>query len=99
MMNLDAAHAVVYEAIDTVNQQLPPARRLRKAPDTIIIGRGGALDSLGIVNFVIALEEKVADRIGVAVQLLDADMIGDESPLRTVESLARFLASQTVPPP
>jgi acyl carrier protein len=95
MMDVDAARAIVYDAIDAVNQQLPAAKRLRKSPDTNIIGPGSALDSLAIINLVVAVEEKVADRTGVAVQLLDADMIGGDSPFRTVDSLARHIAAQS----
>ncbi len=94
MMDLDAARGLIYEAIDAVNQQLPAAKRLRKTPGTVIIGAGGILDSLGVVNFVIAVEEKIAAKTGVAVQLLDADMVGSDSPFRTVESLARYIAGQ-----
>jgi hypothetical protein len=94
MMDQQAARALVYQAIDVVNQQLPPAKRLRKSPDTIIVGAGGSLDSLGVVNFVIALEEKVSDATGAAVQLLEDNMIADGGPFNTVDSLARHIAAR-----
>ena len=93
-MEEDAARRLVYDAIDMVNQQLPAAKRLTKSPETIIVGAGGALDSLGVVNFVIAVEEKVADATGAAVQLLDETMLGDGSPFHTVASLARYIAAR-----
>jgi len=94
MMDEEAARRLVYDAIDIVNRQLPAAKRLRKAPETIIVGAGGALDSLGVVNFVIAVEEQVADATGAAVQLLDETMLGDGSPFHTVGSLARHIAAR-----
>lgn len=93
-MDVHAARRLVYDAIDIVNQQLPPATRLRKAPETIIVGAGGALDSLGIVNFVIAVEEKIADATGAPVQLLDDAMLVDGGPFHTVGSLARHIAAR-----
>lgn len=92
-MAYDRAIALVYDAIDVVNHQLPPARRLRKAPETVIVGVGGALDSLGVVTFVLALEEKTADA-GTAVTLLHEEMLVEDSPLRTVESVSRYLAER-----
>ena len=84
----------MYDAIDIVNQQLPTAKRLRKAPDTVIVGSGGALDSLGVVNFVIAVEDKVAEATGAAVQLLDEHILVEGSPFHTVGSLARYIAAR-----
>ena len=94
MMDEEAARRLFYGAIDIVNRQLPAAKRLQKAPETIIVGEGGALDSLGVVNFVIAVEEEFADATGAAVQLLDENMLGDGSPFRTVGSLARYIAAR-----
>jgi D-alanine--poly(phosphoribitol) ligase subunit 2 len=94
MMDEETARRVVYDAIDIVNQQLPASKRLRKAPDTVIVGAGGALDSLGVVSFVIAVEEKVAELTGAAVQLLDETMLAEGSPFHTAGSLARYIAAR-----
>ena len=93
-MDEEAARRLVYDAIDIVNQQLPTAKRLSKAPDTVIVGSGGALDSLGVVNFVIAVEDKVAEATGAAVQLLDEHSLVEGSPFHTVGSLARYIAAR-----
>ena len=93
MTALERAFALVYEAIDVVNRQLPPARRLRKAPDTIIVGAGGALDSLAVINFVLTLEERVA-AAGSPVALLDEDTPIEQSPLQTVDTVARYIAKR-----
>jgi len=93
-MDEEAARRLVYDAIDIVNQQLPTAKRLSKAPDTVIVGSGGALDSLGVVNFVIAVEDKVAEATGAAVQLLDEHILVEGSPFHTVGSLARYIAAR-----
>jgi hypothetical protein len=79
----------IYAALDAVNSQLPPSRRLSRTPDTVIVGPGGALDSLGLVNFVLAVEEKVGDAIGRPVTLLDPELLAAEhGPFRTVDTLA-----------
>jgi len=93
-MSEEAARRLVYDAIDMVNQQLPAAKRLAKSPQTIIVGAGGALDSLGIVNFVIAVEEQIADATGAPMQLLDDAMLVEGGPFQTVGSLARHIAAR-----
>ena len=91
-MDRERALALIYRTIDIVNRQLPAERRLAPRGDTVIVGAGGALDSLGIVNFIVALEEHVADALGRGVQLLDTDLIAAENgPFRTVDTLAAHL--------
>ena len=93
-MEREQALRILYETIDVVNQQLPPARRLRKAPETVIVGASGSLDSLGIVSFVVTLEEKAGEVLGVPVELLDEAMLVDEDgPLRSVATLTSYLAT------
>ena len=95
-MEREQALRILYETIDVVNQQLPPARRLRKVPETVIVGVAGALDSLGIVNFIVTLEEKAGEVLGVPVQLLDDTTIVDEAgPLRSVATLTSHLVTIT----
>ena len=85
---------IVYDTIDVMNRQLPAARRLLKSPDTVIVGADGLLDSLGIVNFVITLEEKVGEAVGATVQLLDDDMLVEGSPFQTVGRLTAYIATR-----
>jgi hypothetical protein len=92
-MDRELAQRIVYETIDVVNQQLPASKRLRKSPGTVIAGPGGALDSLGVVTFVITLEDKVGEAVGASVQLLDRDLLGEGSPLHTVAALTEFVAA------
>jgi hypothetical protein len=91
-MQRDQALQLVYEAIDVVNCQLPASRRLAKSRDTIIVGPSGSLDSLGIVNFVMTLEERASEVLRTPVELFDGTVLIDErSPFRSVDTLARFL--------
>jgi len=91
-MRHEQALQVIYDAIDVVNRQLPQARRLAKSPDTIIVGPSGRLDSLGIVNLVLAIEERASEAAGTPCRLLDEGaMLEDSGPFRDVGSLARLL--------
>lgn len=91
-MDRERALKLIYETIDSVNQQLPAARRLARDPATVIVGAGGSLDSLGIVNFVLALEEKSGDALGRPVQLLKPEWLAAEGgPFHTIDRLAMHL--------
>lgn len=83
---------LVYEAIDTVNEQILTGPHLGKTPETALLGEESAVDSLTLVNLVVAVEELVAERLGQTITLVDEDTFTDESrPLATVQSLARLV--------
>src|SRR5262245_36378775 len=91
-MRHEQALQIIYDAIDVVNRQLPQARRLSKSADTIVVGPSGMLDSLGIVNLVLAIEERAAEVTGLPLRLLDEGaMLDDSGPFRDVGSLAGLL--------
>jgi acyl carrier protein len=72
MLDRGQIEEAVYRAIDQVNELLLDENTLSKADDTILIGEGSKLDSMGFVNFVVALEEELAQRIGLDLNLVEA---------------------------
>ena len=96
MMDHDEALRIVYDAIDVVNRQLPASKRLHKSPDTVIVGAGGSLDSLGIVTFIILLEEKVGEAFGTTVQLLDEQILVEDSPFQSIGALTHYIATRAM---
>lgn len=92
-VGLDAIHAAIYAALDEVNAQLPAERRIReRSPHTPLQGDGGPLDSMALVNLIVAAEEQIEMRFGRAVNLADPRQASDDQrPLATVASLARHI--------
>jgi acyl carrier protein len=83
---------IVYRAIDELNPQLPPERRLEKSPETAVFGRAGRLDSLGLVNLIVAIEQAVEDELAVSVALADEKAMSQRSsPFRTIGVLAAYV--------
>ncbi len=67
------ALSLIYECIDELNAQFGGSIAKNEAQP--LFGPGG-LDSLGFVNFVSALEEKLADQFGVELVLADEQQAG-----------------------
>ena len=83
---------LIYEAIDVVNEQILVGPKIGKTADTVLLGEEGTVDSLSLVNLVVAVEELVADRLGQTITLVDEETFTDESrPLATVGSLASLV--------
>ena len=92
-MDRSAILNLIYSAIDEVNPALPPDRQIEKSPETQLFGRGSRLDSLGLVNLVVATEARLAES-GLAVALADERAMSQkQSPFRTVETLCDYIAS------
>ena len=81
------------DAIDEINERYPEEKRLSKSVDTVLTGESGELDSLGLVSFVVAVEERIQNDLGVNISL--ADEIGNvDGALRTPETLAEHIANE-----
>lgn len=82
----------VDEAIDVLNEQLEGGQKLEKKPETLLLGKGGKLDSIGFVNFIVLLEEHCQSECGVTISLTDAmETTTDDNPFQTVRSLTDYL--------
>ena len=86
---------LIHETIDEINEQTPAERRIDKSSQAVIVGAGSTLDSLGIINFLVSLEAKVAASMGHSVSLLNDDTLNDpNNPLRTLESIEKFISER-----
>lgn len=57
--------------MDRVNEVLLDENALPCEDGTVLLGAGAQLDSMGFVNFVIALEEEIAARTGLIVNITE----------------------------
>lgn len=96
MTQRDTILSMIYDAFAELNRQLPSDAQLRGDPETALIGSGGSLDSLGLITFLVSLEDMIQSRLGVSVALVDEELMADETgPFRTAGSLATWIAART----
>ena len=94
MAKVEQVTQVVFRAIDAINQGRPHDRRIAKSPDTVLLGEAGGLDSLGLVNLIVAVEEEIDEEFGVTINIADEKARAQvNSPLKTVGSLADYIAA------
>ena len=64
-------------------------------PESRLFGKEGALDSMGLVTLIVAVEQAIEDRFDKPVALADEKALSQaRSPYRTVSTLAEYAASQ-----
>jgi acyl carrier protein len=87
----DAVLRLVLAAVDAANDSAPDGHRVPKELDGKLIGPGGALDSLGLVGLLVAIEEKAQDEFGAALTLADERAFARErTPFRTLRTLVDY---------
>lgn len=85
---------VIYKAIDSVNIMLPADRQLAKGEGTVLFGKNGMLDSMGLVSFVLDVEQILQLEHHIDIRLTtEKAMAQERSPFQTVQSLAKFIQS------
>ena len=82
----------IYVAIDEVNEQLPEGQNLEKSLETVLLGSSGKLESINLVNLLVAIEENIEETFGIPISITDERAVSEKnSPFRTVETLCNFV--------
>jgi acyl carrier protein len=80
---------LVYAAIDEVESR--SGIMIDKTPQTPLLGNEG-VDSLTLVNLIVALEEQIRNKLGKSIVLVNHKSISEEGqPFRTVGALATLV--------
>ena len=63
--------------------------------DSIIFGEGSELDSLDLVNGLLAIESEIKAQLNVSLEVIDeGSIISEDSPFRNLDSLTKFLMAK-----
>lgn len=63
--------------------------------DTVLFGKDGTLDSMGLVTLIVAVEQAIEDRFGAIAGLADEKAMSQaRSPYRSVATLADYAHQQ-----
>ena len=90
-MDQEKIQTTIFEAIDEVNELLSSEQQIVKSVDTVLFGEEGALDSLGLVKVIVAIEAKVQEHFDVPITLANEKAMSmKNNPFRTVGSLIAF---------
>jgi len=83
---------VVFSSIDEYNDQINDKVTINKSTDTILIGLNSKLDSLGVVNLLVIIEQNIEDEFDVNITIADEKAISQKnSPFRTIGTLADYI--------
>lgn len=83
---------MVYSALDESEARSLAGVPVEKTPETPLLGSDVGVDSLTIVNLVVAIEEQLQKETGKTIILVDEDSMAlQEHPFRTIGTLAAYV--------
>lgn len=90
-IDYETALAAVIAAAEEINLSMAPGTEVSTEPDAVLFGDGSALDSVGLVQVVMAAEAHLADATGEDIVLAsEAAMSRKRSPYRSLRLLAEY---------
>lgn len=89
-MNAEKVTNLLYEAIKEFNSE--NSYNLNQSLETVLFGEKSPLDSLGLVNFIVAVEEKIEDDLDLTLTLADEKAMSERnSPFRTIQAFRDYI--------
>ena len=83
---------VVYQAIDKINEMSNDNGSIVKDINTSLYGQSSSLDSLGLVNLIVVIEQNIEDEFDAIITLADERAMSQKSsPFRTIDSLVDYI--------
>ena len=94
-MNRGEILELVFTAVTRTNQLREADAQIPLREDAALFGESGQLDSLGLVSFVLDVEDLVNDATGRAIVLSDdRAMSQSRSPFRTIGDFVEYVAQR-----
>jgi acyl carrier protein len=88
-MERETALTIVISCLKDAVEQFGTGATTEVTPDTVIVGQGAALDSIGVVSLIVDIEQRLEADHNVAVTLAsERAMSQRNSPFRTCAVLA-----------
>ena len=92
MKNNKKIESIIINSIKELNEELPEDKQIELTSDVVLFGIGGKLDSLGLVNLLVIIEQNIEDNYGVSITIADEKAMSQKhSPFKTVSTLNKFI--------
>lgn len=83
---------IIMETIKDYNEDLEKNEKLPTDHDKSIYGSGSNLDSLGLVSFIVGLEQNIEEKLDKTISLADEKAMSQKSnPYKNINSLADYI--------
>ena len=83
---------IIFESIDDINNGQSEDLKIEKSLEAQLYGRGGKVDSLGLVNLMVSIEQNIEDKLDRNITIASEKAMSlKNSPFVNVNSLANYI--------
>ena len=94
-INKEIATNLIFEGIKDYNTQVNKKNQLPISIELELFSENGVLDSLGLVNLIMSIEEKFEDYLDTSIVIADEKAMSQKnSPFQSVQSMADYLSEE-----
>ena len=84
---------MLFKVVEEINKNLDKDQQLKLSTETVLLGKEGNVDSILLVNLVVAIEQRIEDEFDIEVNLADERALFEkESPFRTIGTLIDYIS-------
>lgn len=92
MLNHEAVQAIIFQALENINDERGPGEQLEIGADTRLFGADAVLDSLSLVSVIVDVEAALSDASGRELSLTDDRAMSQPlSPFSDVRALSAYV--------
>lgn len=92
MLTREKAREIVYKAIDQLNMMLPVNEKIDKTEGFALSGSASQLNSLGLLNFSLTIEQLFKKELNYQVILMDEKMmLAEKNPFENIGALLDYI--------
>ena len=62
---------MLFKVVEEINENLDKDQQLKLSTETVLLGKEGNVDSILLVNLVVAIEQRIEDEFDIEVNLAD----------------------------
>ena len=83
---------IIISSIEELNEEHNPEIEIKISSNSTLYGEGGELDSLGLVTFLVLLEQNLEDKFNKVITIADEKAMSQKnSPFSTIDSLVEYI--------
>jgi len=87
----------ILATIEEYNDDLSKDMQISTDLDSSLYGRSSSLDSMGLVSFIVGLEQNIEDKFNQSISLADEKAMSQKtSPYQNINSLADYISKLLV---
>ena len=83
---------IIYVSLDDINEQYE--LNIQKDTNTRLFGKDSNIDSLGLVNLIVSIEDSINKSFDTSISIADEKAMSQKySPFRSIDTLADYIVS------